>query len=222
VKRPIFIAHQSARPHGIIGRVIAWIMARETAQLNERAVRSLSVRPSDRVLEVGFGHGRTVERLAAAVPQGHVAGIDVSEAMTRMALRRNRPAVAEGRVGLRTGDSASLPFPDGQFDRALSVHTVYFWKDPRACLREIRRVLRPGARFVLGFTPRSSARTGSFPAEVYTFYGEDQIQGMLTAAGFESVEFTQIGEAALAVATVSNSGLERKSCAVVRSGVSSS
>jgi hypothetical protein len=37
---------------------------------------------------------------------------------------------------------------------------------------------------------------------VYTFYGEDQIQTMLNAAGFESVEFTRAGEASLAVATV--------------------
>jgi SAM-dependent methyltransferase len=84
----------------------------------------------------------------------------------------------------------------------MSVHTVYFWKDPQACLREIRRVLRPGARFVLGFTRRVSLHTASFPAEVYTFYEDGQIRDMLTAAGFESVELTRFGEAALAVATV--------------------
>lgn len=204
MKRPTFIARQSAKPTGIIGRVIAWIMARETAELNEQAVRLLSLRPSDWVLEVGFGHGRTVERIASAVPQGHVAGIDVSEAMTRLAIRHNRVAVGAGRVDLRTGHAASLPFNDAQFDKALSVHTVYFWNDPQACLREIHRVLRPGAHFVLGFTRSTSQRRASFPAEVYTFYDDDQIHRMLTAAGFESVELTRVGEAALVVATVSN------------------
>jgi len=206
VKRPIFIARQSAKPSGIAGRVIAWIMARETAELNERAVRLLSLRSSDWVVEIGFGHGRTVERIAAGVPQGHVSGIDVSEAMTRLAIRRNRGAVTDGRVDLRTGDCASLPFNDGQFDKALSVHTVYFWNDPQACLREIRRVLRPGARFVLGYTRSASPHRVNFPAEVYTFYDDEQIQEMLSAAGFESVEFTRFAEAALAVATVSNIG----------------
>ncbi len=204
MNRPLFIARQSGKPSGIIGRVIAWIMARETADLNEKAVSLLSVRRSDSVLEVGFGHGRTVERIVAAVPQGHVTGIDVSGSMTRLAIRRNRRAVAEGRVALQTGSCASLPFNDGQFDKALSVHTLYFWNNPQACLREIRRVLRPGARFVLGFTRRVSRHAANFPAEVYTFYDEGQIQDMLTAAGFESVELTRVGEAALAVATVSN------------------
>lgn len=202
MKRPVFIARQSANPSGTLGRVIAWIMARETAELNEQAVGLLCLRPSDSVLEVGFGHGRTVERIAAAVSQGHVAGIDVSEAMTRLAIGRNRSAVSEGRVDLRTGDSESLPFDDGRFDGALSVHTVYFWKDPLACLREIRRVLRPGARFVFGFNRRGTPRTANFPAEVYTFYDDDQIRDMLTEAGFESVALTRSGGRTLAVATV--------------------
>jgi ubiquinone/menaquinone biosynthesis C-methylase UbiE len=203
LKRPIFIAQQSAKPSGIIGRAIAWIMARETAELNERAVTALSLEPTDKVLEVGFGHGRTVERLAAGVPRGHVAGIDVSESMTRIAIHRNRRAVDAARVDLRTGKGSSLPFDDGQFDKALSVHTVYFLDDPQNCLREIRRVLGPGARFVLGFTPSGSPSSGNFPAEVYTFYDENQIRDMLTATGFESVEFVRVGEAALAIATVS-------------------
>jgi len=204
MKRPDFIARQSSRPSGVLGRIIAWIMARETAELNQRALELLSLQPDDRVLEIGFGHGRTVQGIAAAVPDGHVAGIDVSESMTRLAIRRNRIAVAEGRVDLMTADSASLPFDDLQFDKALSVHTLYFWTDPTACLREIRRVLRPGARFVLGFTPKDSPSAARFPAEVYTFYDEAQVRGMLTAAGFASVEITAAGTAALALATAAS------------------
>ncbi len=202
MKRPVFIARQAANPSGVVGRIIAWIMARETAALNEQAVQLLAVAASDRVLEIGFGHGHTVARLAAVAPKGRVAGVDVSEEMTRLATHRNRAAIADGRVDLRTGDGMSLPFDSGQFDKVLSVHTVYFWSAPDACLREIRRVLRPGARFVLGFTRSSSARRASFPAEVYTFYDEDQIRGLLTAAGFGSVQITEVGEAALALAVV--------------------
>jgi ubiquinone/menaquinone biosynthesis C-methylase UbiE len=184
-----------------MGRVIAWIMAAETAGLNERAVRLLSLTPSDRVLEVGFGHGRTIERIATIVTDGHVSGIDSSETMTRAATRHNRRAIASGRVDLRAGNCAALPFNDSQFDKALCVHTVYFWSDPEACLREIRRVLRPAARFVLGFTTSGSSRSASFPAEVYTFYDEHQIERMLANAGFHSVEFTRVGEAVLALAS---------------------
>ena len=84
MKRPGFIARQSARPTDLLGRLIANIVAHETADLNERAVRLLDPSPSDWVLEIGFGHGRTIERLARAVPQGRVCGLDVLRAMLDM------------------------------------------------------------------------------------------------------------------------------------------
>ena len=52
-----FIARQSARPSGLVGRVIAGIMAHETADLNERAIRLPQPAHADWVLEVGLGHG---------------------------------------------------------------------------------------------------------------------------------------------------------------------
>jgi ubiquinone/menaquinone biosynthesis C-methylase UbiE len=159
MKRPVFIAGQSARPSGLIGRVIAGVMARETSDLNERAVRLLRPSSFDRVLEIGSGHGRTIERVASVVHSGCVCGVDVSESMLNMAVRRNRRAIAEGRVELRKGECASIPFDAAIFDGVLSVHTLYFWSDPAACLREIRRVLRPGARLVLGFLRRRQPPT---------------------------------------------------------------
>jgi SAM-dependent methyltransferase len=201
MKRPVFIARQSARPSGLIGRVIAGVMAHETSDLNERAVRLLGPSPSDRVLEVGFGHGRTIERLARVVNNGRVCGIDVSESMLNMAVRRNLRAITEGRVELRKGDCASIPFDAASFDGALSVHTLYFWSDPAACLREIRRVLQPGARLVLGFLRGDSAQRNSFPTEVYTFHDEQAISTMLAATDFRSIQFSRIGEVYLVLAT---------------------
>ncbi len=199
MRRPEFIARQSSRPSGALGRVLAWIMARETANLNERAVAALDLRPTDRVLEIGFGHGRTVQRIAAAVPDGQVAGIDVSESMTRLANRRNRSAVAAGRVELRTGDAASLPFADGQFDKALSVHTIYFWPDLAACLRELHRVLRPGGALVLGFASKDNPRIAGYPASVYTFRDDREVAELLRAAGFASANLVPAATATLAI-----------------------
>src|SRR5262249_34968328 len=173
-------------------------MARETAALNERAVALLALQPTDRVLEVGFGHGRTIARIASAVAEGHVAGIDVSDTMTKVATRRNRTAVEAGRVELATADAAALPFDAGAFDKVLSVHTLYFWRDPAACLREIRRALRHGGVIVLGFAPKRHPRIASFPAEVYTFYDDEEVRAMLTAAGFGSVEMVDVGPNVLA------------------------
>jgi ubiquinone/menaquinone biosynthesis C-methylase UbiE len=153
------------------------------------------------VLEVGFGHGRTIERLASVVLNGCVCGVDASELMLKMAVRRNRCAIAEGRVELRKGDCASIPFDAASFDGVLSVHTLYFWSDPGACLREVRRVLGPGARLVLGFLRGDSLRRNSLPTEVYTFHDEQAVGAMLAATDFGSIQFSRIGEASLVLAT---------------------
>jgi hypothetical protein len=61
VRRPEFIARQSARPSGILGRAIAWIMARETAADNAAARRLLEITPTDHVLELAYS-GRVDHR----------------------------------------------------------------------------------------------------------------------------------------------------------------
>jgi ubiquinone/menaquinone biosynthesis C-methylase UbiE len=188
MRRPDFIARQSRCPTGLLGRLIGHIMSAETAAANVAALKLLDLQPSDRVLEVGFGHGRTMERAAEALTTGFIAGVDLSEEMVRMAEYRCRHLIREGKVAISVGDSVHLPFPDQHFDKALSVHTVYFWSDPKVHLREIRRVLKHGGRFVLGFRAKGDKGAEDFPDTVYTFYTPGEVGGLLEASGFQRVD----------------------------------
>jgi SAM-dependent methyltransferase len=189
MRRPEFIARQGRCPTGLLGRLIARVMAAETAEANAHLLSLLGPRPTDHLLEIGFGHGRTIERAAALVPEGFVAGVDLSEDMVRMATQRNRQAVRERRVELQLGDSAHLPYPDCHFDKVCSLHTLYFWPDPEQHLREIHRVLKPAGRFVLGFGPRDDEKAiANFPATVYRFYTGDEVSTMLDRIGFEDID----------------------------------
>jgi ubiquinone/menaquinone biosynthesis C-methylase UbiE len=190
MRRPEFIARQSRCPTGLLGRLIGYIMSFETATANEGALTLLDVQPGDRVLEVGFGHGRTIERVATALGARFIAGIDLSEEMARMAERRCRRLIRDGKVALTVGDSDDLPFHDQHFDKALSIHTIYFWADPEAHLREIRRVLARSGRFVLAFHSEEDM-AGDFPESVYTFYTAQQVSAFLEACGFERVDVAQ-------------------------------
>jgi len=98
MRRPEFIARQSSRPRGMIGRLLGHVMAIETASLNSEALALLALQPSVRVLEVGFGHGRTIRLAAAQVPQGFVLGVDVSRDMVRMAQHRCLNLAGKGLV----------------------------------------------------------------------------------------------------------------------------
>jgi ubiquinone/menaquinone biosynthesis C-methylase UbiE len=188
MRRPAFIARQSARPKGLVGRLLVRIMARETSAFNEEVLAALQPRAEERILEVGFGHGRTLAVVAGRAPDARFSGIDVSADAARVASRRCRRLIDAGRVELRVGDSAVLPWEPGAFDRAFSVHTLYFWQEPARDLREIRRVLRRGGTFVLGFRIDSPSAVASFPPPTYRFYSEEEVTGLIRAAGFENIE----------------------------------
>ena len=85
------------------------------------------------------------------------------------------------------GDSAQLPYPDRFFDKAYTMHTIYFWTDPKQHLAELRRVLKEDGLLVLGFHSKDHPAARDFPASVYTFYGVEDARRLLEQAGFERI-----------------------------------
>src|SRR5919198_2031633 len=64
------------------------------------AIDTLEVRPADRLLEVGCGHGVAVSLVCERLTTGMITAIDRSPKMIEMATRRNREHVEAGRAGL--------------------------------------------------------------------------------------------------------------------------
>ena len=192
MRRPEFIARQAGHPTGLLGRLLARIMAIETAAVNQRVLELLEFEDASRVLEVGFGHGRTLARVAQLAPKGFVAGIDISAVMVQMAQRQNRDSIAKGLMEVKRASGDQIPYPDESFDRVYAVHTLYFWNDPLAHLREIYRVTRVGGRFVLAFGPKEDEHAvAAFPESVYHFYSIDETQHLLSKAGFGTVSMVR-------------------------------
>ena len=97
--------------------------------------------PGERILDLGCGDGAlTVDLVARGAD---VIGVDASPAMV---------AAARGR-GLRaeTADAQDLPFAAGSFDAVFSNAVLHWVRDQDAVLAQVRRVLRPGGRFVAEF-----------------------------------------------------------------------
>jgi ubiquinone/menaquinone biosynthesis C-methylase UbiE len=172
-------------PRGLVGRLVGGIMERQHAPENEWTASLLEAQPCERILEVGFGPGLTIEKLLQLQPSLEITGLDLSRTMVRAAARRNRRAVKEGRVRLRHGDAAVLPFSDGFFDKAVSVHVLYFWTDPERVLNELRRVMKPGGRLVLAFMPREKWASNGEGASCNVYSGEDVVT-LLREAGFKN------------------------------------
>ncbi|WP_181170035.1 class I SAM-dependent methyltransferase [Mesorhizobium sp. B2-3-13] len=161
-------------------------MNRGNARLNNFALDQLQLVPRDRVLEVGFGGGAAVQRLLPDA--SFVCGVDRSRDVVIAAARRFADAVRDGRAEFHVGAVEKLPLPDATFDKALSVHTVYFWQGLKAGSAELARVLRPGGRIVLGFLPKAHMDRMNMPADIFTPREPDEITAALQGVGFSETE----------------------------------
>ncbi|AXB43268.1 class I SAM-dependent methyltransferase [Amycolatopsis albispora] len=106
------------------------------------------VGPEDQVLDLGCGTGRIT--LPVARRAGSVTGFDLTGSMLEQAARKAGEENLQ--VRFEQGDMADLPFPDDSFDVVVSVLALMHVPpaDHPAVFAEIRRVLRPGGRLLLG------------------------------------------------------------------------
>lgn len=126
-------------------------------RLREEVVERAALQPGMRVLDVGCGPGTLALRLKTAVgAEGQVSGIDASPEMIQVAKGKVRKRDVE--IDLRVAVAEALPYDDASFDRVTS--TLVFHHLPEdvklASLGEIRRVLAPGGRVVVGDFPAGS------------------------------------------------------------------
>ena len=142
-----------ACPRGFAGAVIGYLMAWTHGLRNTWVLGLLDLRRDDRVLEIGFGPGTGIARVAKSVTRGCVAGIDPSEVMFRQESRRNRRLIREGRVELRLASMSSIPYPDSNFHKVFGINCIQFSPDLLHDLGEIRRVLKPGGLPALAVQP---------------------------------------------------------------------
>ncbi len=182
---PGLIAKQLGRPSGWFGRyVMGRFLNRKTAAHNEMVRQELAPAPGDRVLEVGFGGAALLERLSAEVSNGSVAGVEISDEMLALARKRLRGPIAAGRVVLTRGSVEALPFGDEEFDKACTVNTTYFWSDLGAGLSEVRRVLRPGGRLVVGFVSPDDIVRDGLHRHGFALHSAEELEVALQAASF--------------------------------------
>lgn len=96
------------------------------------------------VLEVSCGHGGGASYLTRTFHPRRYTGLDLNP--TGIAFCRARHAVPG--LDFITGDACALPFPDDSFDVVINVEASHCYPDLPRFLSEVRRVLRPGGRFL--------------------------------------------------------------------------
>jgi demethylmenaquinone methyltransferase/2-methoxy-6-polyprenyl-1,4-benzoquinol methylase/phosphoethanolamine N-methyltransferase len=184
-----------ARWYDLFGRVISF--GRDKA-IREQLIALAAPAPGEKLLDVGCGTGTLALDLKSRMGTGEVHGIDASPEM--IAVAREKAAKAGSAIDVQVALIEALPFPDATFDLVTSSLMLHHLPDDlkRTGLDEIRRVLKPGGRFMaMDFAAHSHSPLGPgrplghLLAIIGHARGErmvDKLMPMLKDAGFSDVE----------------------------------
>jgi SAM-dependent methyltransferase len=177
-----YVYSQFGRPRGVLGYLADYVMAHRPSNLerNDWALSLLAIKPTDRVLEVGFGPGITAGKAAANARE--MVGVDRSALMLRQATRRNKELIEKGKLTLMLGAVESLRPELGLFDKIYSMNVVQFWREPVAVFRTLRKLLKPDGVLLTGYMPRQAGAKDEDAAQKGR-----QIEGWLRKAEFRQV-----------------------------------
>jgi SAM-dependent methyltransferase len=175
-------AHQGAMPHRFEDAE-AWAKRfeepeREAWQKPDEVVTALALSPDAKVADLGSGTGYFAVRLARAVPEGKVYGVDIEPDMARyLGERARREGLSNLEAVLGEPEDAKLP---EAVDLVLIVNTYHHIGERVAYLRRLGETLRPGGRVaIIDFreeSPKGPPRAHKLSPE--------QVRGELEAAGY--------------------------------------
>jgi SAM-dependent methyltransferase len=181
------VARQLGHPSGGFGRLLARGLNRFNRDINAEAIAALEVDGPDHAVDVGFGGGVGLSGLLDG-PARLVTGIDRAPDMVAAAAKRFSREVSSGRLALAEGSVAELPLADGEVDRLLTVHTLYFWPDAEAGMAELHRVTARDGRVCVAIQPREAMEDDPLHERGFRLYSAADLRRLLESAGFTAVE----------------------------------
>ena len=114
-------------------------------------VEQLDIRPNERVLEIGCGHGVAATLVCERPEEGHLTAVDRSAKMIQAATRRNAAYVKAGRVDFLVASLEDLDLGDRRFDKIFAVRVGLFHRDPERARRLVERWLALGGEVLTFF-----------------------------------------------------------------------
>ncbi len=182
------------------------------------AVAKLKLDGGARVLDVGCGIGGAA-RYIATQTGCRVTGIDLTPEFIEVARRLTELTGLDGKIAYEVGSALDMPFEDGAFDAAITLHVAMNIPERAALYSEIARVMKPGALLCIYDVMKLGGDELTYPvpwAETPAtshLTTAEETRGLLDGAGFNVGEVEDRSafaraffQNALAAATASDGG----------------
>jgi demethylmenaquinone methyltransferase/2-methoxy-6-polyprenyl-1,4-benzoquinol methylase len=190
-----------------------------------KLVEMLKLKGDEAALDIACGTGDITFAIAGQLTEGRVTGLDITQGMLDIA-ERKRKEQSVANASFHRGDIMKMPFADETFDCITGGYALRNVPDVAAALREIKRLLKPGGRFLsLDFGhPRSNLYRKAYlqyltvigsavglamhgdpdtyryiPETLKLYPGQRGVQEIMNAAGFVDTGFREFGGGIMAI-----------------------
>jgi ubiquinone/menaquinone biosynthesis C-methylase UbiE len=140
---------QAKKPTGLLGTILARIMNRGHDKLTNWGLNFLNIKNDDKILDIGCGGGRTINKLAKMVKKGKIYGIDYSDVSVKTSSKINKLYINQGKVEIQKAGVSSIPFSKDFFDIITAIETYFLWPDLENDMKEVFRVLKPKGKLLI-------------------------------------------------------------------------
>jgi SAM-dependent methyltransferase len=186
-----FIGNQFRKPTGFFGKIISGVMKMGNKSIYESVIPELEIRQHEKILEIGYGHGLGIDRIASAY-DCLVTGIDFSELMFKEAQKRNKRHIAGNKVALYYGDFLNHEFGFNNFDKAFCINVIYFWEPLEKPFLKLKSELRSGGEFYIYMVNSDNLNKMKFTKSgIFNKYTIGQVVDELQSAGFVNIKYNE-------------------------------
>lgn len=183
-----YIASQFSNPRGFAGKISTRFMNTFNHQQYKAVMQDLPDVPG-RILDIGFGNGRLLNKIAK---KGYdMAGVEISESLIRAGEKRNTKWLLEHKIQIKLGSAQDLPFEKESFDAIYSINTIYFWENFQASCKEIKRCLKQNGVLILAFYEKEWLDRLSYTNYGFQKYTTKELVMILESNGFQIVSINR-------------------------------
>lgn len=182
-----------------------------------RAIKNIAQDCPQQILDIACGTGDfSIDIANRTRPETTITGLDLSEGMLEVMCRKVDKAGLSARIKTMVGNSESMPFEDGSFDRVTIAFGIRNFENRETALKEILRVLKPGGRLVIlelsvpsnpvirwayklyfmkilpwigGMVSGEKAAYSYLPASVLKFPGKEEWMATMRSCGYSEVKY---------------------------------
>jgi len=173
---------QFGNPTGLLGYLVGWVMPLKNKNRTDWLIEKLNYNPTDKILEIGYGSGAVLQKIAKSLNSGIIIGIDHSKVMYKQALSKNRQNIKDKKALLYCGEIWDLNNTTNAFDIIFGSNVHFFWKNPVSEFTHLYSLLNSNGKLVMVFQPRWAKSE----EEIKQIAEKTKIQ--FSEAGFKTIE----------------------------------